>query len=101
VAESDGRRDNAKGSHKRVVGGTKTCEDEGDVLSGGDRAASSGKFIDYALHLGEVCRRGHVQLLRVGQSDAEVRDLGFALRGEHLLKGLPYSGGVLNPMYMR
>jgi hypothetical protein len=71
------------------------------VLSGGDRAASSGKFIDYALHLGEVCRCGHVELLRVGQSDAEVRDLGFALRGEHLLKGLPYSGGVLNPMYMR
>jgi hypothetical protein len=68
VAEGDGRRDNAKSCHKCVVGGTKACEDEGDVLSCGDRAADSGKFIDYALHLGEICRRGHVELLCVGRA---------------------------------
>jgi hypothetical protein len=100
VSQRDRRSENTKGGHQGVVRATKARKDEGNVFPGRDGATGHSQFIDEALHLGQVCRGGHVEFLCVCQGSPKIRDLGFTLRGEHLFKSFPDAGGMLNPVHV-
>ncbi|XP_071674411.1 uncharacterized protein [Lolium perenne] len=86
VSQRDRRSEDTEGGHQGVVGATKARKDKGNMFPGRDGTTGHSQFIDKALHL--------------GQGSPQIRDLGFTLRGEHLFKGLPDAGGMLDPMHV-